>query len=149
MVDDVESGSTLSEAFAKHPKAFDRLYVNMVKAGEAGGDLEVILRRLAEFKERKSQSLSTRSANMVVYPTVVIVVAVAILTFIMVFIIPKFQKIFKDFNMKLPALTELLMATSNWVSRYWYVIPLFPVCISLLFKLIRMNKGGSYTIDRT
>src|SRR5712671_2086051 len=113
VVDDVESGSTLSEAFAKHPKCFDRLYVNMVKAGEAGGALEVILKRLADFKE-KSQSLKRKIIGAMVYPVVVILVAVLILTFIMIYIIPKFEKIFKDFKMKLPAMTEMLMATSRW-----------------------------------
>src|SRR5438552_3006596 len=120
VVDDVESGSTLSEAFAKHPKCFDRLYVNMVKAGEAGGALEIILKRLADFKE-KAQSLKRKITGAMVYPVVVIVVAVAILTFIMLFIIPKFEKIFKDFGMKLPALTTMLMATSNWFANYYYV----------------------------
>ena len=75
VVDDVESGSTLSEAFGKHPKCFDRLYVNMVKAGEAGGALEVILKRLADFKE-KAQSLKRRITGAMVYPVVVILVAV-------------------------------------------------------------------------
>src|SRR3954471_4015801 len=88
IVDDVESGSTLSEAFGKHPKCFDRLYVNMVKAGEAGGALEVILKRLAEFKE-KSQRLAGRVKGAMIYPMVVISVAVLILAFIMIFIIPK------------------------------------------------------------
>src|SRR5205085_5355067 len=85
IVDDVESGSTLSEAFGKHPKCFDRLYVNMVKAGEAGGALEVILKRLAEFKE-KAQRLAGRVKGAMIYPAVVIGVAVAILSFIMIFI---------------------------------------------------------------
>src|SRR5437870_5503802 len=85
VVDDVESGSTLSEAFGKHPKCFDRLYVNMVKAGEAGGALEVILQRLADFKE-KAQSLKRRIIGAMVYPIAVISVAIGILTFIMVYI---------------------------------------------------------------
>src|SRR2546423_1917235 len=92
VVDDVESGSSLSEAFAKHPRCFDRLYVNMVRAGEAGGALEIILKRLADFKE-KSQSLQRRITGAMVYPVVVVLVAVSILTFIMIFIIPKFEKI--------------------------------------------------------
>src|SRR5437899_5033736 len=134
VVDDVESGSTLSEAFGKHPKCFDRLYVNMVKAGEAGGALEVILQRLADFKE-KAQSLKRRIIGAMVYPAVVITVAVAILTFIMIFIIPKFEKIFADFKLKLPWMTQTLMDTSRWFVKYWYVIPLVPAFVWLLLKL--------------
>src|SRR5262245_55699965 len=139
VVDDVESGSTLSEAFAKHPRCFDRLYVNMVKAGEAGGALEIILKRLADFKE-KAQSLKRRITGAMVYPVVVIVVAVLILTFIMLYIIPKFEKIFKDFNMTLPDMTKALMATSNWFAEYWYILPLFPLSFWLLIKLLRLSK---------
>ena len=146
VVDDVESGSTLSEAFAKHPKCFDRLYVNMVKAGEAGGALEVIMQRLADFKE-KAQSLKRRIIGAMVYPIAVISVAIGILTFIMVYIIPKFEKIFKDFEMKLPWLTEQLMAVSHWFAQYWYVIPLFPLALWLLFKLIRLNRIGNFCVD--
>ncbi len=147
VVDDVESGSTLSEAFAKHPKCFDRLYVNMVKAGEAGGALEVILQRLADFKE-KAQSLKRRITGAMVYPVVVILVAVSILSFIMIYIIPKFENIFKDFGFRLPDLTLALMATSKWFVNYWYCLPLFPLGIWLLIKLIRLNKTGNYVMDR-
>src|SRR5262249_12743975 len=147
VVDDVESGSTLSQAVAKHPQCFDRLYVNMVKAGEAGGALEVILQRLADFKE-KAQSLKRRITGAMVYPVVVILVAIGILTFIMLWIIPKFEKIFKDFNLKLPAITQFLMDTSNWFGTYWYVIPLFPLSFWLLIKLIRLNRTGAYVVDR-
>ena len=147
VVDDVESGSTLSEAFGKHPKCFDRLYVNMVKAGEAGGALETILKRLADFKE-KSQSLKRRIIGAMVYPCVVILVAVLILCFIMIYIIPKFKKIFQDFGMKLPALTEALITISDWTAMYWYVLPLFPLCWWLMIKLIRLNRSGAYALDR-
>jgi type IV pilus assembly protein PilC len=147
VVDDVESGSTLSEAFSKHPKCFDRLYVNMVKAGEAGGALEVILKRLADFKE-KAQSLKRKITGAMVYPIVVILTAVGILTFIMLYIIPKFEKIFKDFAMKLPDLTLALMATSRWFANYWYTLPLFPLCWWLLIKLIRLSRLGNYALDR-
>jgi type IV pilus assembly protein PilC len=147
VVDDVESGSTLSEAFGKHPKCFDRLYVNMVKAGEAGGALEVILQRLADFKE-KAQSLKRKITGAMVYPIVVITVAVLILSFIMIFIIPKFEKIFADFKMKLPWITQMLIDTSRWFVRYWYILPLIPIALWLFFKLIRLNKTGNYVMDR-
>src|SRR5438309_6755599 len=147
IVDDVESGNTLSEAFGKHPKCFDRLYVNMIRAGEAGGALEVILRRLAEFKE-KALSLARRVKGALVYPCVVVSVAVAILSFIMIFIIPKFEKIFFEFKMKLPYLTELLIAISRSFVKYWYVIPIVPVFIIVTLKLIRLNKSGAYILDK-
>ena len=147
VVDDVESGSTLSEAFGKHPKCFDRLYVNMVKAGEAGGALEVILRRLAEFKE-KSQSLKRKIIGAMVYPIVVITVAIAIVLFIMIYIIPKFKKIFAEFGMKLPWATETLIAVSDWCMKYWYIIPMFPLSFWLLCKLIRLSRVGNYALDR-
>jgi type IV pilus assembly protein PilC len=147
VVDDVESGSTLSEAFGKHPKCFDRLYVNMVKAGEAGGALEVILKRLADFKE-KAQSLKRRVTGAMVYPIVVVLVAVGILTGIMIFIIPKFEKIFADFKIPLPWITVALINTSRWFVQYWYVIPLIPLSLWLLIKLIRLNRTGNYILDR-
>ena len=147
VVDDVESGNTLSEAFGKHPRCFDRLYVNMIRAGEAGGALEVILRRLAEFKE-KALSLARKVKGALVYPCVVLSVAVAILSFIMIFIIPKFEKIFLEFKMKLPYLTELLITISRWFVRFWYVIPIIPVAIVVTLKLIRLNKSGAYILDK-
>ena len=139
--EDIESGSTLSEALAKSPKAFDRLYVNMIKAGEAGGALEVILRRLAEFQE-KAQSLKRKVKGAMVYPIVVVLVAVGILTFIMYKIVPSFVKIFKDFDAELPSMTVLLMNISDWVVNYWYLIPLIPTCIWLFVKLVRKFKPG-------
>jgi type IV pilus assembly protein PilC len=147
IVDDVESGSTLSEAFGKHPKCFDRLYVNMLKAGEAGGALEIILRRLAEFKE-KAQSLKRRVIGAMVYPIVVITVAVLIVTGIMIFIIPKFEKIFREFKLKLPWVTETLINISRWLGSYWYVLPLVPLSLWLMVKLIRLSKFGNYMMDR-
>jgi type IV pilus assembly protein PilC len=147
VVDDVESGSTLSESFGKHPKCFDRLYVNMIKAGEAGGALEVILRRLAEFKE-KAQSLKRKITGAMIYPVVVILVAVLILCGIMIFIIPKFEKIFTEFKLKLPWITEVLIDTSRWVATYYYVLPLIPLSVWLLLKLIRLSKTGNYILDR-
>jgi type IV pilus assembly protein PilC len=147
VVDDVESGSSLSEAMAKHPKCFDRLYVNMVRAGEAGGALEIILQRLADFKE-KAQSLKRKIIGAMVYPCVVIMVAVGILTFIMISIIPKFKKIFEEFGMTLPWATQTLIEVSNWFADYWWCLPVFPMGIYFLIKLIRLNKSGNYALDR-
>jgi type IV pilus assembly protein PilC len=139
--DEIEGGATLSEAMGKSPKAFDRLYVNMIKAGEAGGALEVILKRLAEFQER-SLSLKRKIKGALIYPIMVVSVAVGILTFIMIKIVPAFVKIFNDFEVELPTMTVLLMKISYACVNYWYLIPTIPVAISLMVKLIRKFKAG-------
>ncbi len=144
--DNIESGSTLSEAMAKCPKAFDRLYVNMIKAGEAGGALEVILQRLAEFKER-AESLKRKVRGAMIYPVFVVVFAVGILTFIMLKIVPAFEKIFTDFGAKLPAATVLLVKMSYAVANFWYLLPGIPLTIWLLLKLVRKFKMGRFGSD--
>ncbi len=146
VIDDVESGNTLSEAMAKQPKAFDNLYVNMVKAGEAGGALEVILQRLAEFKE-KAQSLKRKVQGAMIYPVAVLSVATIIVGFIMVFIIPKFKEIFADFGVELPEVTVALIKTSDFVARYFYLFPLIPLVGWISIKIIRKNKTGAWVLD--
>lgn len=146
VIDDVESGNTLSEAMAKQPKAFDNLYVNMVKAGEAGGALEIILQRLAEFKER-AQSLKRKVQGAMIYPVAVILVATCIVTFIMIWIIPKFKAIFDGFDLDLPAMTVALIATSNWVVDYWYLLPTIPIACVLFVKIVKKNKTGAFIVD--
>jgi len=147
VIDDVEGGNTLSEAMGKQPKCFDNLYVNMVKAGEAGGALEVILQRLAEFKER-AQSLKRKVQGAMIYPCAVILVATAIVTFIMIWIIPKFKAIFEGFEVKLPAITEYLIKASDWVGSYWYLIPAVPFSLWLMVKIIKKNKTGAFICDK-
>jgi type IV pilus assembly protein PilC len=146
VIEDIESGSTLSEAMAKQPKAFDNLYCNMVKAGEAGGALEVILQRLAEFKER-AQSLKRKVQGAMIYPAAVITVATLIVAGIMVYIIPKFKEIFLGFDTELPAMTIMLIEASDWVAKYWYILLLSPVAVWLLLKIIRKNKTGEFVTD--
>lgn len=146
IIEDIEGGNTLSEAMARHPKAFDNLYVNMVKAGEAGGALEVILRRLAEFKER-AQSLKRKVKGAMIYPCAVITVATLIVGFIMYYIIPKFKKIFEDFNTELPGMTKTLIGMSDWVVNYFYLIPAIPIGAWLMIKIIKKNKTGAFAVD--
>lgn len=146
VIEDIESGSTLSEAMSKQPKAFDGLYVNMVKAGEAGGALEVILQRLAEFKER-AQSLKRKVQGAMIYPCAVIFVATAIVGFIMYYIIPKFKAIFLGFGTELPGITIMLINMSDIVVRYFYLFPAIPIAIWLILKIIRKNKTGEFVLD--
>lgn len=146
IIEDVEAGSTLSEAMAKHPKVFNRLYVNIVRAGEAGGVLDSILMRLAEFQE-KSVALTRKVKGAMIYPSVVIGVAVVIVIAIMILIIPKFQGIFKDFGSDLPAPTQMLIDTSALIQAYWFFIPGIPALIWLGIKAMKMSDQGRYILD--
>lgn len=139
--DEIEAGSTLSESMAKCPKVFSRLYINMVKAGEAGGALEVILQRLADFMER-AESLKRKVKGAMIYPIVVIMVAVGILAFIMIKIVPVFRDMFEEFELKLPQMTELLITVSNYVVRYWYMLIIVPIAVWLFLKLVRKFRAG-------
>jgi len=150
----VSSGSSLSEAFNQHPKVFKRLYVKMVAAGEVGGVLDVVMRRLSEFME-KAQRLKRRIIGAMIYPSVVILIAVAIVTGIMYFVIPKFQEIFADFDIELPELTKWLISSSQWVAGQqdgqkvpgvlWIIMS--PFLIFFFFKLVRMTKFGRAVTD--
>ena len=140
---EIEGGSSLSEAFGKSPRTFNRLYINMIKAGEAGGALETILQRLAEFLER-TEHLKARIKSAMTYPTFVVLAAVGILIFIMIKIVPEFEKIFKDFDTKLPAMTEFLIGASNAVVYYWYLLPIVPLSIWLLVKLTTSFAQGRF-----
>ena len=139
--DEIEGGASLSEAMSKSPKTFDRLYVNMIKAGEAGGSLEVILRRLAEFKER-TQQLKNKVIGAMMYPIMVVLFTIGILTFIMMKIIPEFQKMFEEFGIDLPAMTKLLMAISDRVCKLWFLFPLIPIAMMLFISLVCKFRAG-------
>ena len=147
VIDEIEGGATLSEAMAKSPKAFDRLYVNMIKAGEAGGALELILQRLAEFQER-SQALKRKVKGAMVYPVTVVTFAVGILVFIMWKIVPSFEKIFKDFGTTLPDITLYLMGTSRLVVKYGWALPVIPISLWLFLKLVRKFEPGRMGWDQ-
>ncbi|MDA9777331.1 type II secretion system F family protein [Rubripirellula sp.] len=144
--DEIEGGATLSEAMAKSPKVFTRLYVNMIKAGEAGGALETILQRLADFLER-AESLKRKVKGALIYPVIVVLVAVMILSFIMLFIVPTFETMFEEFGLKLPAPTLLLIAMSNYISGYWFLLIAMPIVLLILVKLMRKFRHGRMGFD--
>lgn len=140
--EEIESGSTLSEAMAKSPKVFDRLYVNMIKAGEAGGALEAILQRLAEFKER-SQRLKNKVVGAMIYPIMVMGVTMLILAAIIFFIVPQFLKMFEEFGMKdLPFVTTLLVSVTNTCTQLWFLFPLIPFTVVMFIALVCRFKSG-------
>ncbi len=148
VAEDVESGVTLSDAMARHEKVFNPLYSNMVRAGELGGVLDVILGRLADFLET-SQALKKKVQGAMIYPVMVISFAMLMVTGIMIFVIPAFKKIFHNMGKELPFMTQSLIDLSNWIVSYgWAVIFLSPVLIWLLFKAIRMSPTGRFAVDR-
>jgi type IV pilus assembly protein PilC len=118
---DVETGSTFAEALRKHPKAFPDLYVNMVAAGEAGGILDTILNRLAAYIE-KTMALKKKVKGAMVYPSVVIVVAVGVVCLMLIFVIPTFEKMFKDFGGSLPGVTQMVVDMSHFLQSYWWIV---------------------------
>src|SRR5450432_1684425 len=108
----IEGGSTFSEGLAQHPKVFNKLFVNMVKAGELGGVLEVVLKRLAEFSE-KAQKIKGKVKAAMFYPVAVMIVAVGIMILLMVMVVPKFKEVFAGMNMKLPGFTVFVLGVSQ------------------------------------
>ncbi|MHC4549130.1 MAG: type II secretion system F family protein [Planctomycetota bacterium] len=150
VTDDVESGSSLSEALAKHPRVFDGLYVNMVRAGEAGGVLDVILARLASFKE-KTEKLKRQVKGAATYPIAVLIVIVAILLFIMTNVVPKFEEVFSQLpggEEGLPGITKVMMSISDWLVTYWWALILGVVVIFwVLPRVIGTTRGGRYFLD--
>lgn len=150
VADDIEGGSTLSEAMAGQPKAFDRLYCNMVAAGETGGVLDTILQRLADFME-KAQRLKRKVIGAMIYPIVVITFAVLIVSGIMIAVVPKFKEIFRDFQTNLPGMTMMLINISEWfvggTPPGWVWILCSPLAFFLGAKLVKKSEGGRYALD--
>jgi type IV pilus assembly protein PilC len=145
----VEGGSTFSEALAQHPKIFNKLYVNMVRAGEAGGVMDVTLMRLADFQE-KAQKIKGKVVSAMVYPSVVMFVAVAILTFLMVVIVPKFQEIFRDLleGKEMPFLTLWVMKASNVIKNQFLIVIGVIAASVIAIKLFGKTENGRLVIDR-
>jgi len=149
VTEDVESGSPLSEALAKHPTVFDHLYSNMVKAGEAGGVLDVILNRLAGFME-KAQRLKRRIKGAMIYPTVVFTVVLLILLLIMIFVVPKFEEVFRQLpgGGELPTLTVALQNFSKFLVQNWWAVILIVIFFVVSLKLIARSGPGRRFFDR-
>ncbi len=149
LADAVAGGSTFSESLGQHPKIFDKLYINMVKAGELGGVLELVLIRLAEYQE-KAQKLKNRIVAAMVYPVIVIVIAVAILIFLMAVIVPRFEKIFAEMlsGKALPQITQVVIGISRWVQEKWLIVLIVGAVLYAGWKVFAMTKNGRVVIDR-
>jgi type IV pilus assembly protein PilC len=137
----VESGSTFADALGEHPKVFDVLFVQLVRAGEIGGILDTILQRLGAYIE-KNDKLKRRVKGAMVYPAIVLTVALAVVLVLIAFVVPTFEKMFKDMGGSLPAPTQFLIDLSFAFRRYWYVIIGIPFVVGVVFKAwISRGKG--------
>lgn len=140
---DVQQGSTFSEGLAKHPDAFDRLFVNMVRAGEVGGMLETVLNRLAIFMEKR-MALQRKVKGAMVYPIFVILAATGIVTFLLIKVVPVFADIFKDFGSGLPAPTQFLVDVGEFVQYQWWLLLLIVNSTIITIKVM----GKIHTVKR-
>jgi general secretion pathway protein F len=143
---DVRGGKSLSAAFAKHPNVFNKLYISMVKAGEAGGVLDVVFERLTDFLER-SQNLKSTVTNAIIYPVLLIIVMGLVVAGLIVFIIPRFVDIFDTLGQDLPASTSLLLYVSNVLTGYWWLVLLTGAGVYYWFKKYSASDAGRRRID--
>ncbi len=142
VVEDVSAGTPMSEAMTKHERVFDRLYSAMVRAGEAGGVLDKVLQRLAAYRERIAE-IRSKVTGAMIYPLVIVIVAVTVVSAVIVWVIPRFQTIFESFDVELPGATRLLLNISDTAVRFWYLVFGLPVVLLLLHGFL-MRKGGRY-----
>ena len=147
--ENIAGGGTFSDALTAYPKIFDNLYVNMVKAGEAGGVLEVVLNRLAEFAE-KAQKIKNKVKGAMIYPSVVLFAAIGITAFLLITVIPKFQQVFNDIlgGASLPAITEFVMGISEFVQHNGLQIFGGVVALVVIYKVFGKTPFGAYQLDK-
>lgn len=143
---DVEGGSTFADALSKHPKVFDGLFVNLVAAGEVGGVLDTVLLRLAVYME-KAEALKNKVKSAMTYPIIVLSVAFIVVAVLMIFVIPTFQDLFKQFGSSLPAPTQLVVNISYVFRNYWYIIIGSIVLFVFAIKWASKQEKGKYYID--
>lgn len=144
---DVETGSTFAEALKKYPNLFDRLYTNMVAAGEMGGVLDSVMARLAAYME-KAQRLKRKVKGAMTYPAIVLGISIAVLSIILIFVIPVFEKMFKEFGHALPAPTQMVIDVSNFVKSYILLILILLAGLVFLFKRFYQTEKGRTQVDR-
>jgi type IV pilus assembly protein PilC len=148
LTDAVQSGNTFSDALALHPRIFNNLYVNMVKAGEVGGVLELVLNRLSEFQE-KANKVKNKVVSAMVYPIIVMTMAVGIMGFLLVFIVPKFEAIFHDMlgDKPLPPVTMFVLGASNFVKNHGLILLGAVIVTVTAYKFIGRTRRGRFVID--
>lgn len=145
--DDVVGGTSLADALAKFPKVFSTVYVAMVRAGEAGGFLHVVLQQIADFRTRE-QELKGKVKAALVYPCVLAVLAVGVLIFLLTFFIPRFKGIFAHFGSNLPWLTQVIVTLSNWIKQYGVIIGVLVAVLLFVLQRAASSQGGKRAMER-
>ncbi len=144
---DVKSGLSLTDAIAKHPNAFSKLYINMIRAAEIGGILDIILDRLAGFLE-KEMEIKGKIKSAMMYPIIVLNFAGVMVIALFMFVLPRFKEIFLSMNVEMPPVTLALFATGDWLQKFWWMVIIFGVGAFIGFKQYDKTTKGHYNIDK-
>ena len=143
----VETGETFADSLRRHPKVFDQLFTNMIEAGEVGGILDTILIRLANYME-KAMALRGKVKSAMIYPAIIVTVAVVVVTFLLIFVIPMFGEMFSDMGKALPLPTAVVLEASHMVVNYWYLVFGSPILLGVAISYIRKTEQGRYATDK-
>jgi len=142
----IEGGSTFADALTHHTETFSRVYIALVRAGEAAGVLDTILVRLADTLE-KQREFQEKTKGAMIYPVIVLVGMLAVTTVMMIFVLPKLTLMYKDFDVKLPFITQILIDTSTFMSKFWYIMGIGIVAAIYVFRQWKSTKIGAYQYD--
>lgn len=145
---DVESGNSLSASLKKHPKYFNRLYTSLVEAGEESGKLDTMLDRVATYNE-KMEAIRSKVKSAMMYPTIVMCIAVIVIILLLLFVIPQFESLFEGFGAELPTLTQMIVDASRWFQNYWYIFVGSIIGAVMLFtSAYKKSEKMQFTMDR-
>jgi general secretion pathway protein F len=145
--DSIEEGSSFASALSLYPETFSQIYINMVRAGESSGTLEIVLERLADITENQ-QALTNKIKSMLAYPAIMTVIGSGVLFFLLAYIVPKITTIFEDANRVLPAPTRFLISTGDILKSFWWLILILIVAVIFCFRALRKTERGRYITDR-
>ncbi len=145
--DSIEEGSSFASALSLYPETFSPIYINMVRAGESSGTLEIVLERLADITENQ-QALTNKIKSMLAYPAIMTVIGSGVLFFLLAYIVPKITTIFEDVNRVLPAPTRFLITTGDILKSFWWLFLILIVVAIFCFRALRKTEKGKYIIDR-
>ncbi|MGD6895116.1 type II secretion system F family protein [Bacillus infantis] len=143
---DLREGNPLSDAAAKHRKIFSSMFVNMIKAGEAGGNMDDTLERLAVHFE-KQHFTKQKIVSALAYPVAVAIIAIAVVIFLLVSVVPTFVEMFQDFGGELPAITQFVLSSSEFMQAYWWLVVILFIALFAAFTAVRSNKTSKYYLD--